>query len=159
LMIPGKEDWAEVKSRALDFGLQMTGSLGEAVAGADAVAVVWRASGAKANPTLLEATLHAMPEGSRCFIHGALANEYWAAAKCVPIAARRGIALCAGTSMGVTYRLPNIELPFGRSVREALIVVQGAVPDAELDGLEALLPILARRRHGEAGIRYARFLQ
>src|SRR6266508_2911937 len=55
----GNEESAEVQARVRDFGLQFVNAPGDALADADAVVVVWRGSGAKANPTLLETTLQA----------------------------------------------------------------------------------------------------
>jgi hypothetical protein len=155
----GSEESAEVKSRVRDFGLQVVKAMRDAVADADAVVIAWRGSGAKANHTLLETTLQTMPQGAGCFVHGTLANSLSAARKFAEMATSRQIALCAGTSTAVTHRLPEVDLPLGSSVREGLIVVQGAVFDAELDGLEGLLPVLARRRKGEAGATHVRFLQ
>src|SRR5437868_6262556 len=44
-------------------------------------------------------------------------------------------------------------------VREALSIVQGSSPGADLHALEGLLPVLEKRRGGEAGIRRVRFLE
>ncbi|MCI0538571.1 MAG: hypothetical protein L0Z50_25470 [Verrucomicrobiales bacterium] len=148
-----------VKSRVQDYGLSVAKAPPEAVADADAVVAVWRGSGAQANPALLETVLQAMPPGARCFVHGALANTFSAARKLVAMALARSITLRSGTSTAVTYRLPELDLPIGSRVREALIVVQGAALDAELDALEGLFPVLARRRNGEAGVKDVRFLQ
>jgi hypothetical protein len=155
----GNKESAEAKARRQEHGLQLVDTTGEAVAGADGVVVVWRGAGATANPKLLETVLQAMPPEASCFVHGALANELSQARQLADLAANRRVALCSGTSTAVTYRLPDIDLPQAARVREALIVVQGPALEAELDGLEGLLPVLARRRNGEAGISRVRFVQ
>jgi hypothetical protein len=149
---------ADVKSRVSDFGLQIAARPADAVAEADAVVVTWRGSGAVANHALIEATLQASRPGTSCFVYGTLANDAAAAAKFVSLAKTRKIALCSGAGIGVTYRLPEIEVPEGAQLREGLIVVQGPALDAEFDALDGLLPVLARRRNGEAGVERVRFL-
>src|SRR5687768_13672434 len=83
----GNEQSAEVKSRVQEFSRQVVNAPGDAVSEADAVVVVWRGTGAKANHTLLENTLQAMPHGARCFVHGTLANTLSAAQKVAALAA------------------------------------------------------------------------
>ena len=88
--------------------------------------------------------------------HGALATGQGAAQSLLDLAASRNIALSAGTPLGVTWRLPQIDLPLETALAEALIVVQGSSPAAEFEGLEGLMPIIERRRGGEAGVRRIR---
>jgi hypothetical protein len=148
-----KSDPSELQARTREFGLKRPANPADAVFGADAIVVVWRGSEAKANHELLEMVLQTARAGARCFVHGTLANDAKAAERFVQLAATRDIALCSGTSTAVTYRLPEIDLPRGARVHEALIVVQGPFGDAELEALNGLLPVLERRHGGEAGIR------
>ena len=148
---------SELAQRVKDFGLVREPSLEKAVADADAAVVVWR--GAGANDALLTATLASLPRGAACFVHGALASSLDAANAASRFAGERGVALSAGTPTAVTFRLPEIELPRDAAVQEGLIVVQGSFPDAELDALEGLLPLIERRRGGESGLRSVRHLE
>jgi hypothetical protein len=140
-----------LQSRVRDFGLKLTESAEAAVANADASVVVWKGGGAVANEALLENLLKSAPAGSRCFVHGTLANTREKAKHFLQTAADRRIALASGTSVAVTFRLPDIPVPRLR-VRRALIIVQGSFPQAELDGLEGIYPFLQERASSE-GIR------
>src|SRR5207249_8304739 len=71
----------------------------------------------------------------------------------------RRVSLIAGTPLPTTWRLPEVDLAPGTPISHALIVVQGQTPDAELHGWEGLLPIIERRRGGEAGIKKIRAVQ
>jgi hypothetical protein len=51
-----------------------------------------------------------------------------------------------------------VDLPANAPVDEALIVVQGASPLAQLHALDGLLPLLERRAGGERGVRQVKFL-
>ncbi|MBU6401544.1 MAG: hypothetical protein KGS61_14600 [Verrucomicrobia bacterium] len=180
---------ADIERRVRDFGLRVRPNLSEAVAEADAVVVAWRGRGAEANEALLREVLQRVPASAPVFVCGALANSLAAAREFRALAATRqtlahrmgegdrrpgkglstgaisdiapsgNLALLSGTATAVTYRLPDIDLPSRARVKEALIVVQGPTPDAELDALEGLLPILERRRGGETGVASVRYLE
>src|SRR5262249_36535903 len=131
----------------------------EQVADANAVVVAWQGNGAAANEGLLRTILETLPRDTPCFVHRVLANSRATAEELLRLADSRGIALCAGTSMTVTFRLPDVELEPGARIKEALIVVQGPFPEAELDALNGLLPIVERRRRGESGVATVRLLE
>jgi hypothetical protein len=156
--LAGGRESPEIEQRQKDFGLARETELARAVADADAAVIVWRGAGAQANDALLMATLSSLARGAACFVQGVLGSSHVAAKQAVRLAASRGIALSAGTALAATFRLPEIDVPTDTSLTEALIVVQGAFPDAELDALEGLLPVLARRRGGESGVRNIRKL-
>ena len=149
---------AELARRTTAFGLTRTQSIGEALTGADAVLAVPASHAATPAAALVEAMLEAAPRGAACFVYGALANDLAAAQARVARAVARELTLAAGTEWPVTWRLPEVDLPADSRVDEALIVVQGPTPLAELHALEGLLPVLARRRGGERGVRRVRFL-
>jgi hypothetical protein len=159
LCLESDEANAEIRRRSEEFGLVREPNVSRAVAGAEAVVVVWNGLGTEANEARFREILQAAPHGAACFIHGALANTAESAGDLAGRAAERRIILCAGTSIAVTYRLPEIDLTPGTRLREALIVVQGPFPHAELDALEGLLPLIERRRNGESGVAGARFLE
>ena len=153
--------------RAEDFDLSILTTAEEAVAGADAVAVVSRKPGMMANDRLLKIALSHAPEGAACFVHGALSSSLTLGREAVNLAQSRKISLLAGSALNVTYRLPAVEVPSGAALSEALIVVHvnpvvpsapggagpGTLGGAELNALEGLLPVIERRAGGEAGFR------
>jgi hypothetical protein len=54
--------------------------------------------------------------------------------------------------MGTTMRLPDVDVPAGGEIERALLVAVGGPEEAEFLGVDALLPLLERRRGGEAGV-------
>jgi hypothetical protein len=143
-------------ARVKEHGLIFETDLERAITGADALAVIWRGGGADAQDAIIQRVLNRAAPGACCFVHGVLGTNLAAARAHAALATSRGIRLLAGTPMSVTWRLPDLELPAGAAVKDALIVVQGASPGSELDGLEGILPILERRRGGEPGVRAVR---
>jgi hypothetical protein len=142
-----------IEARVRDFGLKLTDRTRESVGESDAVVVGWKDSGTMANDIALEGIVRFAKPGTRIFVQGILANDTNAAASIARNAKSQSVSLLSGTSVAGTFRLPQIDLPAGAPVRQALIVVQGSFPEAEFDGLEGLLPVLERRRGGERGIR------
>ena len=162
--------------RREDFNLKIAATVEQAVDGAGGVVIVSRRPGAMANDRFAEIALARMPEGAACFIHGALSSNLERGRALAKLAASRRIALLAGTALSVTWRLPEMDLPPDTELSEALIVVQinsapaqpavtpqtgpqGTLAGAELNALEGLLPIIERRRGGEAGVRSVRLLE
>jgi hypothetical protein len=82
-----------------------------------------------------------------------------AAEQVIALATSRKLPLLAGSAIAVTWRLPEADIPSGLWLKEALVVVQGRFPQAELDALEALLPLVETRVGGESGLRKVRFLE
>src|SRR5207244_9071179 len=115
--------------------------------------------GAVADDSLGTIALETAPEGTACFVHGALAGSLETARRQTRRAESRNISLVAGTPLAVTWRLPEIDLPRDTPLSEALIVVQGGSLEADLNALDGLLPVIERRRGGETGIRSVRFLE
>jgi len=64
--------------------------------------------------------------------------------------------LMAGCAMQVTYRLPEIELPRGAEVQEALMVT---VDGREYEAAEAMQSQLERRKRGNARVKSSRKVQ
>ncbi len=137
--------------------LQLT-DLPTAVRDADALILLPRAAAATPAAANLTAALTHARRGTPCFVFGALAPDLATARTFTTLAAARQITLAAGTTLPVTWRLPQVDLPANAPVDEALIVVQGASPLAELYALDGLLPVLERRAGGERGVRQVKFL-
>ena len=171
LMLGNNE--SELNRRADEFELVIAPNATQAVEKADAVVIVSRKPGAVANDRFLRVAVENAPAGTPCFVHGALANTLKTARELLSIARSRQLALLAGTPFCVTWRLPEVDLPPGTGLVEALIVVEvnplasqntppappATLGGAELHALEGLLPVIQRRRGGEAGIRSVRFLE
>lgn len=166
LMLTDESDFGR---RTIDFGLKIAPTAEQAAADADAVIIASRKPGSMANDRLLEIALERASQGSACFVHGALSSSLERGRTLLRLAESRGIHLLAGTPWGVTWRLPETDLPAATPLAEALIVVQrhssgsggsqGSLPGAELDALEGLLPIIERRQGGESGVRSLRLLE
>jgi hypothetical protein len=164
---------SDLEQRARDFQLTVTSKPEPAMEGADAVVIAPRRPGDLADERLVRTALERAPEGAACFVHGALANSLDQAREFAQLARSRQIALRAGTSLCVTWRLPEVDLPLATPLSEALVVVQvnpsstptspptppASMRGAELQALEGLLPVLERRRDGERGVRRIRFLE
>jgi hypothetical protein len=157
--LPAETPNADITRRAEDFGLIREPSLERAVSGADAVIVVGREPSGAPAEALVRGVLENAAANSVCFVHGALAATLGKARAIVELAASRHILLASGTATTVTHRLPDVEVPAGISLKEALIVVQGGCPVAEIEALHGLLPVVERRPKGESGVRRIRFLR
>ncbi|MBI5800298.1 MAG: hypothetical protein HZA92_06160 [Verrucomicrobia bacterium] len=148
---------ALLQMRANKAGLQLT-DLPTALRDADAIVIVPRANSVAPVEAQLTAALTHAKRGASCFVFGALAANLAAARTFAALAAARQVTLASGTVLPTTWRLPQIDLPPQARVDEALIVVQGASPLAELHALDGLLPVLERRAGGERGVRQVKFL-
>ena len=67
--------------------------------------------------------------------------------------------LLAGSSLPVTWRLPELELPRGCKIEDALMVGNGGSDPMDYHALEALQCMIERRRGGETGVRAVEMLK
>ena len=58
----------------------------------------------------------------------------------------------AGSSLPVTWRMPDLELPYGCEIEQALMVGVGSSDSSDYHALEALQGMIERRKGGETGI-------
>ncbi len=145
--------------RQRDFKLILHSNLAAALKDADAVIVIAAAERVAVGEELLRSALEQAPVGATCFVHGTLATNLASAQRLASIAATRKIVLASATSVATTLRLPDVDVVAYAALTEALIVVQGPRPMAELWAIDGLLPIIARRRGGESRIRSVRRLK
>ena len=145
--------------RQRDFKLLQHSDLATALKDTDAVIVVAAAERVSAGEDLLRSVLEQAPAGATCFVHGSLAANLASAQRLASIAATRKIVAASGTSVATTFRLPDVDVAADTALTEALIVVQGLRPMAELWAIDGLLPIIAHRRGGESRIRSVRRLK
>jgi hypothetical protein len=159
LYITGGRGNPDVARRVQDHGLVWTDELEHAVTLATAMILVPRSVGAETNNEFIRKTLAAAKTPARCFVHGTLGDSLTAAQAHARLAQAGRVPLLTGSAVGVTWHLPELEIPQDTRFEQALIITQGASPGAEFDGLDGLLPILARRRGGETGMRSVQFFE
>jgi hypothetical protein len=70
-----------------------------------------------------------------------------------------GFPLMAGSSLPVTWRRPELELPVGTRLREALVASRGELEVYGIHALEALQCMVERRTRGQQGLSRVRCLE
>ena len=88
-----------------------------------------------------------------------LSYSFAKAAAMVDDARRLGFPLLAGSSLPVTWRLPDVELPLNSAIEEALMVGVGGSDPMDYHALEAMQCMLERRGGGESGVRAVQLLE
>lgn len=63
-----------------------------------------------------------------------------------------GFPFLAGSSLPVTWRMPDIDMPYGAEIEEALCVAFGMTDIYDFHALETLQCMIERRRGGERGV-------
>ena len=77
----------------------------------------------------------------------------------VDTARKLGFPLMAGSSLPVTWRRPELELPVGVRLREVLVASKGELEIFGIHALEALQCMAERRTRGQQGVRSVRCLE
>ena len=72
---------------------------------------------------------------------------------------KMGFPMLAGSSLPVTWRLPDLELPLDCQIEDALMVGIGGSDPMDYHALEAMQCMLERRRGGETGIKSVQMLE
>jgi len=72
---------------------------------------------------------------------------------------RLGFPFLAGSSLPVTWRLPELELPLECDLEDALMVGVGSSDPMDYHALEAMQCIVERRRGGETGIKSVQLIE
>ena len=88
-----------------------------------------------------------------------LSYSFDKASRMVAASKRLGFPMLAGSSLPVTWRLPNIELPADGTIEEALMVGVGSSDPMDFHALEAMQCMLERRRNGETGVKAVQLIQ
>jgi hypothetical protein len=70
----------------------------------------------------------------------------------VAIARGLGFGFAAGSSLPVTWRMPDVDMPYGAEVEEILCVAHGGVDSYDFHALETIQCMAERRRGGETGV-------
>jgi hypothetical protein len=88
-----------------------------------------------------------------------LSYSFAKAQEMVGDAHRLDFPLLAGSSLPVTWRLPDVELPLGCRIEDALMVGVGGSDPMDYHALEAMQCMLERRQGGESGVRSVQMLE
>src|SRR5512142_126712 len=67
--------------------------------------------------------------------------------------------MLAGSSLPVTWRLPDLELPLGCEIEDALMVGEGGSDPMDFHALEAMQCMIERRKGGETGVRSVQLIE
>jgi hypothetical protein len=71
----------------------------------------------------------------------------------VAVSKELGFPMLGGSSLPVTWRLPDVEMPLGAHIEDAVMVGEGGSDAMDFHALEALQCMLERRRGGETGVK------
>lgn len=88
-----------------------------------------------------------------------LSYSFEKAQKMVGDSKRLKFPLLAGSSLPVTWRLPQMEIPRGAVVEEALMIGSGGSDPMDFHALEAMQCMVERRKGGETGVRAVRMVE
>ena len=77
----------------------------------------------------------------------------------VAMARKLGFPMMAGSSLPVTWRRPELELPLGVKLKEAMVVSRGELEIYGIHALEALQCMVERRAKGQQGVRAVEYLE
>ena len=67
--------------------------------------------------------------------------------------------MLAGSSLPVTWRLPDLELPLDCEIEEALMVGEGGSDPMDFHALEAMQCMVERRKGGETGVKAVQMIE
>ena len=93
------------------------------------------------------------------FNHESLSFSFVEAQSMVATSERLKFPLLAGSWLPLTWRLPDIDMPLGAQVHEAVMVGMGPLDGMDFDALEAMQSMLERRKGGESGVRAVQLLE
>lgn len=88
-----------------------------------------------------------------------LSYSFPKALEMVADAQRLGFSILAGSSLPVTWRLPDLELPLDCEIDEALMVGVGGSDAMDYHALEAMQSMIERRKGGETGVKAVQLVE
>jgi hypothetical protein len=88
-----------------------------------------------------------------------LSYSFTKAKDMVDTARRLRFPMLGGSSLPVTFRLPELELPLGCEIEDALMVGEGGSDAMDFHALEGLQCMVERRGHGETGVKAVRLIE
>jgi hypothetical protein len=93
------------------------------------------------------------------FVDKHLSYDFAKAKGMVDAARRLGFPMLAGSSLPVTWRRPELELPLGVKLQEALVVSRGELEIYGIHALEALQCMVERPTTGQQGVKWVECLE
>jgi hypothetical protein len=93
------------------------------------------------------------------FNHDSLSFSFDEAHSMVIASKRLKFPLLAGSWLPVTWRLPDLDIPMGAHIQEAVMVGMGPLEDGGFHALEAMQCMLERRKGGETGVKAVQLLE
>ncbi len=88
-----------------------------------------------------------------------LSYSFEKAKRMVDASRRLGFPMLAGSSLPVTWRLPEVELPLGCEIEDALMVGEGGSDAMDFHALEGLQCMVERRKGGETGVKAVQLVE
>lgn len=88
-----------------------------------------------------------------------LSYSFEKATKMVAASRQLGFPMLGGSSLPVTWRLPDIEMPMGAHIEEALMIGEGGSDAMDFHALEGLQCMLERRKGGETGVKSVQLIE
>ena len=88
-----------------------------------------------------------------------LSYSFEKAQKTVEASKRLGFPMLAGSSIPVTWRLPELELPHECEIEEVVMAGAGGSDAHDFHALEGLQAMVERRKGGEAGVKAVQLLE
>jgi hypothetical protein len=88
-----------------------------------------------------------------------LSYSFEKAKKMVDASKRLKFPMLGGSSLPVTWRLPDVEIPLGAQIQDAVMVGAGGSDAMDFHALEGMQCMLERRNGGETGVRAVRMLE
>ncbi len=77
----------------------------------------------------------------------------WSWAKeMVELSQKMKFPFLAGSSLPVTWRMPDVDLPYGAEVKELMCIAMGSVDSYDFHALEVIQCMAERRKGGETGV-------
>ena len=104
---------------------------------------------------VFEADHHAVPVYNDKHLSYSFEKAKWM----VDASKRLRFPMLAGSSLPVTWRLPDVELPLGCEIEDALMVGEGGSDPMDYHALEAMQCMIERRKGGETGVRSVQMIE
>jgi hypothetical protein len=154
-----KEDLGAARAREFGFGIYK--SLAEALRcggkrlAVDAVLLV-------GEPAFLEECVQVFEQDGRSvpvFHDMQLSSSFEKARRLVESSKRLRFPILAGSALPLAWRLPDVEIPAGAIVEEAVMIAGSSGETANFHALEAMQSMLEQRKGGESGVRAVRMLE
>ncbi len=88
-----------------------------------------------------------------------LSYSFTKAQEMVQTSRRMRFPMLGGSSLPVTFRLPELELPLGCEIQDALMVGEGGSDAMDFHALEGLQCMVERRGRGETGVKAVQLIE